>query len=69
MQKATIKAKIKAPMLYNLQPFKKIYDLSKSMVLIDFKMDFEHLFGFPKQLFIDKELIVMWTDVNRYDIA
>ena len=35
------------------------------MVLINFKVDFEHLFGLPKQLFIDRELISMWTDVNR----
>ena len=35
------------------------------MVLINFKVDFEHLFGLPKQLFIDIELIAMGTDVNR----
>ena len=52
-------------MLYNLQPFKKISDFSKSMVLISFKVDFEHLFGLSKQLFIDRKLILMGTDVNR----
>ena len=31
------------------------------MVLINFKVDFEHLFGLPKQLFIDRELIAMGT--------
>ena len=65
VKKATIKAKSKARMLYNLQPFKKMSDFSKWMVLINFKVDFEHLFGHPKQLFIDRELISMWTDVNR----
>ena len=65
VKKATIKAKSKAWMLYNLQPFKKISDFSKSMVLISFKVDFEHLFGLSKQLFIDRKLILMGTDVNR----
>ena len=35
------------------------------MVLINFKVDFEHLFGLPKQSFIDRELIAIGTDVNR----
>ena len=65
VKKAIIKAKSKAAKLYNLQPFKKIYDFSKSMVLISFKVDFEHLFGLSKQLFIDRKLILMGTDVNR----
>ena len=65
VKKATTKGKSKARMLYNLQPLKKISDFSKWMVLINFKVDFEHLFGLPKQLFIDRELIAMGTDVNR----
>ena len=36
------------------------------MVLINFKVNFEHLFSLPKQLFIDRELIAMGTDVNRH---
>ena len=60
-----MKAKNKAPMLYNLQPFQKLSNLSESMVLINFKVDFEHLFGLSKQLFIDRKLILMGTDVNR----
>ena len=35
------------------------------MVLISFKVDFEHLFGLSKQLFIDRKLILIWTDVNQ----
>ena len=69
VKKATIKAKSKASMLYNLQPFLKISDFSKSMVLINFKMDFERLFGLKKQLLFDRKLIVMWTDWQQTDIA
>ena len=66
-EKGYYKVRSKAPiMLFDLQPFLKIFNLSKSMILVDFKVDFDHFFGLKKKLLIArKQLIVIWTDVNR----
>ena len=36
------------------------------MILVNIKVDFDHFFGLKKKLLIArKQLIVIWTDVNR----